>query len=434
MAGFTISKGLPGIGANFGAGLGEGIEALAKHKLGLVLDRQARKKDEQELERAGYTPEYSRLVANQPKEHQYKYLIDSPEGSTQQPQFTQDQVQRNRTAEAQALAVTPQEQQAVGLQDIMQSLNPRNQSQQSLGRLTGGTGQNLLQSLLQGQGGQQQNAQQISAQQSQNPLLAQAQQQRNIPAQTEAPRRITPAQALSARRGNANLSGKEQLEINKEQRKASHALEKEVKESYKSYRETDAKLKQLDKLVDSGKLNSPLWADLVEGVSIPHVGRIGLPTSALSKESQLFETTATDLALKSAKSVFGSRMTGGEVALLQSTKPSLSNSNEVKKQVINNIRILNEASKVKHDSLVAIKEANGGTYPHDLDEWLEKVAGPKLDELHDEFIRGASKNKTVSERPAADSKEAFWGDGQPIKFKKGGKSWQSNGKEYVEVA
>ena len=269
MAGFTISKGLPGIGAS----LGEGLEILAKHKLGQILDRRQQKRVEEDLERVGFKPEAARLLSHESPEIRQKYIQHGGEGLYRQ-QPSQEEVQQNRTQEAQAQAYTPQEQQAVGLQDLMQSINPRAQGEQQLNRLTGGSGgagANYLQGLLnpqrqtqQPQLGQQ-GSTQAQAMQPQNLVAPQQQQQAPI-AQPSHRKNMSVAEALTrgsteskAATAERNAELKNQLAINKEGR----AIAEGFSNFGAAAQDIKKQIPNLKKVILSGEGGNKVWNGLV---------------------------------------------------------------------------------------------------------------------------------------------------------------------------
>ncbi len=412
-----IIPGTPGFGASFGEGLGAGLHALAQHKLGQVLERQVQKRDTENFEAAGFTPQESKFLSAQPAQLRPAYIQQlRPSGVGAQQNVQQLQQQ----------AITPGEQEQVGLKDVMSSLQPRQQGDgfsRALSNLGGSAGQNYLQSLL-NLTPQQDSAEVNNSRKHGNPVANPVQQVQAIP---------TVAQALTARGANPAAQSaelKERATINKEQRKESHDIAKGINESYKSSRESDTRLERMEKLANSGKLNSPAFASAVKGIKIPFIGHVGLPQGWLTPESQEFDKLSTDF-VKGAKSVFGSRMTQGEVDLFLKTVPSLTNSDEGKKVLIRNLKIMNEGAKVKKDALDAIRKLNGGTYPPHLDELVEEVAGPRLEALKDKFIAGDEKLAAKEFQGLPDPATV---SGKKFRDKKTGETVQAIDGKYVKVS
>lgn len=369
-----IIPGTPGFGASLGEGLGQGLQALAQHKLNQVLERQVQKRDAENLQSVGFTPQESKFLAAQPAQLRPTYIQQlRPQGSPGQ----------SSAQQAQQQSFTPQQQEQAGLEELMSSLRPQQSSmvsQRALESLKGSSGEGYLAQLLGSQ------LKQPARQQPQ----AMARPQPEIP--TEKTASPTVAEALTTPRAKPATQSasdlKERSTINKEQRKTTHDTVKGINDSYKAAKESDVRLDRMQKLVDSGKLNRPEFASLVKGFKIPFLNtHVGLPQNWLTPESQEFDKLSTDF-VKGAKAVFGSRMTQGEVDLFLKTVPSLTNSDEGKRALIRNLKLMNDAVKVKKTALDAIKEANGGSYPANLDELVEEVAGPRLEQIKDKFVSG----------------------------------------------
>jgi hypothetical protein len=414
------------LGAALGGGFSSGLQYLAQHKLNLVIERQTQKRDKENFESAGFTPQESQFLASQPAQLRPNYIKQlRPSGiGTQQAQAPTQQLQEQ--------AITPQEQQQVGLQDLMASLNPRSQSnpaQRQLEQVTGGQGQGFLQGLLNTQQPQigQQGSPESQEMQPRNTVGPQQQQQAAIAQPKSKQKSVAesltqPTQTAAER----NFALKEQaLES-----KASHETAKGINTAFKSARDSDTRLDRMAKLADTGKLNSPLFAGLVKGIKIPIIGHIGLPQGWLTPESQEFDKLSTDF-VKGAKDIFGSRMTQGEVDLFLKTVPSLTNSDEGKKVLIRNLKIMNEGAKVKKEALDSILKLNGGRYPANLDSLVEEVAGPKLEDLKEKFIAGDEKLASQSFEGLPDPSTV---SGKKFRDKKTGEIVQSVDGKYVKVS
>lgn len=92
--------------------------------------------------------------------------------------------------------------------------------------------------------------------------------------------------------------------------------------------------------------------------------------------------------ISGAKAIFGSRVTDQDLKAFMQTVPQLSNSDAGKKAIINNIKLMNKAAHVKADTMKKIIKANGGNRPANLPILVDELAGPELDKLSVEFIRG----------------------------------------------
>lgn len=191
------------------------------------------------------------------------------------------------------------------------------------------------------------------------------------------------------------LALKHQRESLKEQRIQQHAADKEtlpyykeITDNYKGAIGGNKRLDRMDELLNSGKLNSPLFAALVKRFTKGIFG-FGLDvTSQLSPETQEFEKLSTDF-LKEAKNTFGSRLTNFDVDTYLKTVPSITQSDEGKRRVIQNLRSFNEAAIIKKKAVNDII-SEYGYRPRDIDALVDEKVGPQLDVLAEQFKKGAT--------------------------------------------
>jgi len=415
------------LGAALGGGLSSGLQYLAQHKLAQVIERQAQKKEKENFESAGFTPQESQFLASQPAQLRPNYIRQLRPGGFggMQGQGPVQQLQEQ--------AITPQEQQQVGLQDLMASLNPRSQAnpvQRSLEQVSGSQGQGYLQGLLGKQHQAEVSRPDLSGSQlGQTPQVSNQIKQRDIREQVYSPKKQkTVAESLTEPTQTAaerNLDLKERaLES-----KASHETAKGINTAFKAARDSDTRLDRMAKLAESGKLNGPLFSGLVKGIKIPIIGHVGLPQGWLTPESQEFDKLSTDF-VKGAKDIFGSRMTQGEVDLFLKTIPSLTNSDEGKKVLIRNLKLMNEGAKVKKEALDTVIKLNGGRYPSNLDNLVEEIAGPKLEALKEKFVAGDEK---LSEKSFEGLPDPSTVSGKKFRDKKTGDIVQAVDGKYVKV-
>lgn len=400
------------LGAALGGGLSSGLQLLAQHKLGQIIERSQKKKDSEAFQSAGFTPAESEFIASQPVNLRPLYISTLRQGNIPQGQFNVPQLQQE--------AITPQEQELVGLESVRNSLNPRNTmnaSQRELQRLSGGRQGNIgsglgLDSILNTADTTQTKAFQPTPKPQ---AVRSAEGNRSIAESLTAP--------AVAKKSNAEKN----IEL-----KRSHGVADEINKSYKAARDSDTRLQRMEKLVDSGKLNGPLFASLVKGIALPFGGgSIGLPQGWLNAESQEFDKLSTDF-VRGVKDIFGSQISKGEVDLFLKTIPSLTNSDEGKKVLIRNIRTLGEGAKIKKEAMDQIRKANGGRYPDNLEEAIEEVAGPRLQALKDRFIAPIS--EAASDAQYKDLPEASSASGKKFRDKKTGDVVQSVDGKWVKVS
>lgn len=160
----------------------------------------------------------------------------------------------------------------------------------------------------------------------------------------------------------------------------------------KAARENEMRLKRMGTLLKNGKLSSPAMYNFLDVI---HKGIAGYGINLkflMSPDSQEFEKLSTDFT-KNAKDIFGSRVTQSEIQLFLKTIPTLSQSDEGKRRVIRNWKLMNEGAKLKKKAMLDIISMNGGRRPTGLEALVEKKIGPKLDKLAEDFATGKQKKK-----------------------------------------
>lgn len=180
------------------------------------------------------------------------------------------------------------------------------------------------------------------------------------------------------------FEAKEELENRKESKKYLAQLNKEAKVA----KENDMRLDRMSELIKTGKLSSPLFHNTLKTLSHGLWG-VGLDLHFLeSPESQEFTKLSSDM-IKGIKDIFGERVTNLDVESFLKTIPSLSQSNEGKQRIIRNLKISNQANKLKESTAKKIIKENGNNVPADLELLVEEQVNPKLDALAAKFIKNA---------------------------------------------
>ena len=176
------------------------------------------------------------------------------------------------------------------------------------------------------------------------------------------------------------LTREEQKEIRKEV----VPFIKDIQSKARAAQENNMRLDKMEQLIESGQLNDPKFAAAIKTLSKGIFG-LGIDlTSLLSPESQEFEKLSNDF-LKSIKDVFGARISNLEVENFLKTVPNLSQSNQGKLAVIENLRNMNEATKVRKDAVKVLIDKYGSKLPFDFEEQVEEIAKPQLDEIAERF-------------------------------------------------
>lgn len=201
---------------------------------------------------------------------------------------------------------------------------------------------------------------------------------------------------------------------------------KEILDAARSAKDNLARLDEMQRLSEKGKLDSPYYLELLK--------KTGFDIDALkSPDTQEFQKLQMDF-LRDAQNVFGSRVTNYEVSQFLKAIPSLSQSKEGRAKVINNLKIFNKAAIERSKALGEILKEHGGTPPLDLQEKVEERVAPRIDSLYKQFHQGII-------APEGKVKASFntLGDAPASKFKgkrafddATGKYYRSDGTNWIE--
>lgn len=192
------------------------------------------------------------------------------------------------------------------------------------------------------------------------------------------------ADMASSRRKELSELKKVSKEEEREARKETLPVYKEVVRKYKDARENDQRLGRMKELVKKGKLGSPTFNNALETLSHGVFG-IGINLKNLmSADAQEFDKLSTEF-LKGAKELFGARVTDNEIKMFMKMVPTLGQSDAGKMRVIANMNIGNKANKIRYNAMRDIIKENKGKRPFDLEDLIEERAGKQLDALAEEF-------------------------------------------------
>jgi hypothetical protein len=286
----------------------------------------------------------------------------------------------------QMLIGQPQGQPGMGNYTLSQSLNAgdflRGQNPQNLIERSAGRTPIKLPSIMQDVSQQQ-------VQQAQPQLPALQQQTQMTPPQNESPvdkkeRLLREREEIKAARAREKEEraekSKKQMQIDKE----TLPFYKKMKEAAASIPEVDARLDEMEELLDTGNVQ---WFGLLDSLSkAPYIGPFAgaIEQAFLTTESQVFKKLSTDF-LRDAKPYFGSNMSTREVELFLQRVPSLMLSNEGNRALIRNLRSLTEYSKEVDKILEGIIAENGGERPRHLESKLQERLGPATEKLRKSF-------------------------------------------------
>ena len=113
-----------------------------------------------------------------------------------------------------------------------------------------------------------------------------------------------------------------------------------------------------------------------------------MPKFVGSKEDQEFTKLSLGFMDK-LKDIFGGRIAIQEMQMYMDSIPTLAMTDEGKKQVINDMRMVTEGWKHKKAIKDKIVAENKGRYPADIEQRVEELSKPYMDRLSKRFVEGA---------------------------------------------
>jgi hypothetical protein len=209
--------------------------------------------------------------------------------------------------------------------------------------------------------------------------------------------------ALKKEQFEKTVSQREQSEINKETQK----FYEETHKKRKAAQVNDQRLGRMETLINEGNLQNPVLYGALK--------KVGLDIPALqSANSQEFVKLTTDF-LRNAKDVFGSRVTNYDAQAFLKTVPELSQSDEGKKRIIRNMRLLDKGEQLRGQAQDSIIKENGGKRPRNLESLVEDRVAPELDALAQQFKAGAEAPLSLQElKPGTKFKTLQQADSLPV--------------------
>lgn len=408
--------------AGIGKGFGEGIAALAEHKFKKLEERHKNREDVERLTKNNVPRPIANLIASYPENQRLQALATFGELG-----LLGNQQQQQQTQQLQQQAITPQEQQAVGLQDVFSALNPRsaaNPQQRQLSQLLAGPQQNPFQQRLGGMpqfgqgGGQESIAQQVPEKPVQAPAPVRPRVQEESPMVVNQPTRKAPeieraVESVSKIRekfdeANATRAKEELTEaVNKPSKALSKAMWADLTKSQEKLRSarvetlrnetidtletsknsTIPSLKRMRQLNDSGKVVGQIPGFLNNVFKGLTHGAINL-TGFFGKESEEFYKLSEEFIKQISAFFPGSRINIPEVQAFMNTVPTLLQSKDGRDAVIRNMLLLEEAKQARGQALQKITKDFGGMLPPNTDDLIGEYAREKLDKIADQFISG----------------------------------------------
>ncbi len=243
------------------------------------------------------------------------------------------------------------------------------------------------------------------------------------------------AQQRQSQRQRPTLGQALSLESNqgsKEDIKEAQSYVSELRKKNRRSNEINKAIGRMETYNESGKLSSPLSAALVKLIGAKGYG----PDLSflLTKESQDFDKIATGF-LKYAKDYFGSRITEGEVNTYLKSVPSLVNSKDGRRLIIDQWKQLLEADKINHDAVQDIIRENGGKIPSNIEDIASQRTQPQMDRLYEKFtsLAQAGEKKVESQISSTrKTKQLPSNNSVPVgkQFRKDGKTYTNTGKSW----
>ena len=160
-------------------------------------------------------------------------------------------------------------------------------------------------------------------------------------------------------------------------------VRKEINAGARSARDTISRLDRMEALIDKGTLISPVYNETLK--------KMGLDIPALKNpDSQEFEKLTADMT-RNIRDSFGARITTFELEVFLKSIPTLSQTAEGKRRVIENRKILEEGKQVRSKAMTEILRENNGVPPLDLEEQVDERADGELDALSQKFKAGVER-------------------------------------------
>ncbi len=206
--------------------------------------------------------------------------------------------------------------------------------------------------------------------------------------------------AMRSKRELEEIKGKnaKQVRVDKE----TFPYYKKLKDQYATTPEVDARLDEMEQLLDTGQVQGGTFVKTMESLSqIPYVGKLAgaIEQAFLTTESQIFKKLSTDF-LRDAKPYFGNNLSTREVELFLERVPSLMLSNDGNRAVIRNFRALNDYVKASDKIMEGIIAENGGERPRHLESRVQERMKPNAEKLRKAFRDSA---KLIPQKSKKDS-------------------------------
>ena len=359
---------------SFGENLATGLSNLADYKVNSMRAKQEQQQKSAFWQQAGLSPEFASALASQPEAVQKSFLdrlegLQIPGGQQQSPQMQQQQTpQQGRVNQAAQPARVQAEERA------LRTLQHGQEAQQ-LGQMPGQINQ------PQGQFPQTPPELPSEAPEVQGLRLGANPLDRRQREQFAHAERL--AEKKAELREKHEMTKFEREKQEKEQQKSKEYLTSLNKEA-KGIKENQMRLDKMEKLIEGGNISNPAFSAAID-TAAHGIWGLGINLKHLqSADTQEFEKLSKDM-LNGLKDTFGSRILESEVQNFLLTIPTLSQSNEGKKAVIDNMRLLGEGKLLRQKAAREIVKENNNVVPQDLELLVDEKVEPELDALSNRF-------------------------------------------------
>lgn len=420
----TILK-QPDIGEEFGRGLGTGLHTGLQGLLGSRLKQMEQRSVSSGLQALGYTPQQASALSGLPSPILQQLIKQLPQG--EQRSFLQSQ-----GLPPEIVSFAPAAQKA-----FIQQLLPQVQEAE-LSKLLAGSGPNYLpqqeaqnSQLLkedEGLGGNLSLQEKVNTPLEKEQVILKQKEFTTEPNESfkqtkkeikdfsnaqpndyelaPAAKGFREVAAIDKKLQSAQLSGAQRSLLKKQKEQIVEKAEKKQAVIDKRVDPFKRKLTDLAKGAEENNLTLEKMLNLInnDGVAGPLTGNVldllkegitvaGFPLSLnidlfglTSSGTQEFKKLSTGL-IRNVKDIFGSRISNQELRTFMDTIPTLNQSDEGKRRVIRDMRLLNEGYVVRKKAMDELLAENGGYAPHNLEDLVEKRARPALDKLSQDFKR-----------------------------------------------
>ena len=372
------------LGSGVGHALQQRLEEAAQERLERLAEGQ-RSKKRSTFEKLGFSPEQADfLIGLTPKEQwQAAQILGQQQLQGQQgiPQAVGAKAPPTGLSTLQGAPMAKEQQQIAQILQGLGNAQQNQQGQQALMSLLNAAQQKEL--LKQQSFGTPEMAapslEQRLAQQPRTPVKEPVQPQpaRPVRAETEG----LPIQGQAALFGvTGGLTPAQQLQREKFEQAKEETLNRvtepfyaKTKEAAEGAKEADVRLDRMRELINNGDLpyagTAAIVDTLAHAIPIPFTGKhigVNLKPFIYSADAQEFDKLSKDF-IKNVKQFVGtSQITQGEIQLFLDTVPTLLQSDEGKKAVIRNMKIMNKIALAKNDAMENIIDEHGGKRPRDL--------------------------------------------------------------------